>query len=78
MVVCKTAIAAIVLLAVLPGATIAQATAGEGRTLERRGLYEDAATTYRAVLENDRVSVAAWLGLERVLSELDRLGKKAG
>ena len=73
MVVRKTAIAAIVLLAVLPGATIAQATAGEGRTLERRGLYEDAATTYRAVLENDRVSVAAWLGLERVLSELDRL-----
>jgi tetratricopeptide (TPR) repeat protein len=69
----KTAVAAIVLLAVLPGATIAQATAGEGRTLERRGLYEDAATTYRAVLENDRVSVAAWLGLERALSELDRL-----
>ena len=73
MVVRKVAAAALVLLAATHAATTAQVTAGEGRTLERRGRYEEAATTYRAVLETDHTSVAAWLGLERVLAELDRL-----
>ena len=53
-----------------PALLAGQPTAGEGRTLERRGLYDEAAAVYRAVLENDRVSVAAWLGLERSLEGL--------
>lgn len=56
-------------------AAFGQATAGEGRTLERRGRFEAAAATYRAVLDHDPASVAAWLGLERVLSELEQLAE---
>ena len=69
----STAVVGLAILMVGPTVMLAQATAGEGRTLERHGRYQDAATTYRAVLENDPVSVAAWLGLERVLFELDQL-----
>ena len=58
-----------------PTAAFGQATAGEGRTLERRGRFEAAAATYRAVLDHDPASVAAWLGLERVLSELEQLAE---
>lgn len=69
----SAAVAGLAILALWPATNFAQATAGEGRTLERRGRYEDAAAIYRAVLQSDPVSVAAWLGLERVLVELERL-----
>jgi tetratricopeptide (TPR) repeat protein len=65
--------ATVLMLLACPGLLLGQPTAGEGRTLERRGRYEDAAAVYRTVLENDRASVAAWLGLERSLEEVDRL-----
>ncbi len=64
---------AVCVIALLPTMALGQPTAGEGRTLERRGSYEDAARVYRAVLENDQASVAAWLGLERSLEQLERL-----
>ncbi len=65
--------ATVLMLLACPGLLLGQPTAGEGRTLERRGRYEDAAAVYRTVLENDRACVAAWLGLERSLEEVDRL-----
>ena len=55
------------------GVASAQATAGEGRTLERRGRFEEADSIYRRVIEDDPANRAAWLGLERVLTELERL-----
>ncbi len=73
MVVRKLLLAGVLALVAFPALVVAQPTAGEGRTLERRGLYEEAAVVYRVVLENDQVSVAAWLGLERSLEELDSL-----
>jgi len=45
----------------------------DGLELERRGLYEQAFEAYRQVLETDPVNATAWLGIERVLGQLDRL-----
>jgi tetratricopeptide (TPR) repeat protein len=44
-----------------------------GLEFERRGRYDEAATAYRATLQIDLNNVAAWLGLERVLTRLDSL-----
>lgn len=63
----------LVMMLVCSAPAFAQATAGEGRILERRGRYDEAARTYRAVIQDDPTSAAAWLGLERVLEELNQL-----
>ncbi len=73
MVTLRSLLAAICFWIALPANVVAQPTAGVGRTLERRGLYDEAAAVYRSVLENDRVSIAAWLGLERSLAALHQL-----
>ena len=49
---------------------VASQTAGDGRSLERRGLYEEALVVYRNVLANDSDDLASWLGLERVYLQL--------
>ena len=63
------------LLCVL-GTASAQPALGQsesGLELERRGRYEEAVAAYRSTLGSDQTDVAAWLGLERVLTRLGRL-----
>jgi tetratricopeptide (TPR) repeat protein len=55
------------------GSTSLAAQQVDGTELERRGLYEEALGAYRQVLQTDRTNVTAWLGLERVLGQMNRL-----
>lgn len=58
----------------VPGAAFAQAI-GQGFELERAGQFEQAASIYFATLRAEPTNLSALLGLERVLSGLNRLAE---
>ncbi len=66
-------VASCVWLLGLASAQQALGQAESGLELERRGRYEEAAAAYRSALGSNQGDVAAWLGLERVLTRLGQL-----